>query len=54
VTNDGCLLELAGTPEEIDDVLARLGEHGTVFASVRSGEVAAPDHGSAYQTKGDA
>jgi acetolactate synthase small subunit len=49
----GCLLELAGTPAEIDDVLARLREHGTVFASVRSGEMAAPEHHPAHDNKGE-
>jgi acetolactate synthase-1/3 small subunit len=42
----GCLLEATGTPDEIDALLAQLDEHGMVAASVRSGEVAAPDFGN--------
>jgi acetolactate synthase small subunit len=41
VETAGVLLELTGSPDEIDGVLARLGETGAVTA-VRSGEVAAP------------
>jgi acetolactate synthase small subunit len=39
---NGCLLEVTGSPDEIDALLARLDELGVVTASVRSGEVAAP------------
>ena len=43
---NGCLLEVTGSPDEIDALLARLDELGVVTASVRSGEVAAPQIGN--------
>jgi acetolactate synthase small subunit len=38
----GVLLEITGSPEEIDDVLTRLDELGEAVNVVRSGEVATP------------
>jgi acetolactate synthase small subunit len=41
-TSAGVLLEITGSPEEIDDVLARLDQLGEAVNIVRSGEVATP------------
>lgn len=42
VSGTNSLLEVTGSPGEIDAVLARLDDVGALVASVRSGEVAAP------------
>jgi acetolactate synthase small subunit len=41
-TSAGVLLEITGSPEEIDDVLTRLDQLGGAVNIVRSGEVATP------------
>lgn len=42
VANGHCLLELTGSPDEIDAALHSMSRRGTLSSSVRSGEVAAP------------
>jgi len=49
-TSAGVLLEITGSPEEIDDVLTRLDQLGEAVNVVRSGEVATPGAPPAPET----
>jgi acetolactate synthase small subunit len=54
VAGGQCLLELTGSPDEIDAVIARMGSHGMLSSSVRSGEVAAPVRTATNPERSDA